>query len=129
MYNFLVVIMIIIAILLILAVLVQRSKGGGFSSSVNANQFMGVQKGTDFIEKTTWTLAGALFILCLVVSVITKNQGPAEKKGLMDNVDKTEAPAAPQQAAPQSTPAPENNPAPANADPGNTNSNGTPKTK
>ena len=72
--------MIIIAILLILAVLVQRSKGGGFSSSVNANQFMGVQKGTDFIEKTTWTLAISLFVLCLGVSVITKNQGPAEKK-------------------------------------------------
>jgi len=97
MYNFLVVIMIIIALLLILAVLVQRSKGGGFSSAVNANQFMGVQKGTDFIEKTTWTLAIGLFVLCLVVSMMVKNAGPAEKKGLVDGVDKEAPVTVPQQ--------------------------------
>ncbi|MCX6190039.1 MAG: preprotein translocase subunit SecG [Bacteroidetes bacterium] len=106
MYNFLVVIMIIIAVLLILAVLVQRSKGGGFSSSVNANQFMGVQKGTDFIEKTTWTLAISLFALCLVVSMLVKNQGPAESRSNMDKVDK-EAPAP----APAAQPAPAVDPA------------------
>ncbi len=89
MYNFLVIIMIIIAVLLILAVLVQRSKGGGFSSSVNANQFMGVQKGTDFIEKTTWTLAISLFALCLVVSLWIKNQGPVDQKSKVQDTDKT----------------------------------------
>ncbi len=96
MYNFIVIIMIIIAVLLVLAVLVQRSKGGGFSSSVNATQFMGVQKGTDFIEKTTWTLAIALFSLCLVVSIMVKNQGPVENKSKLENVDKESvAPPAP----------------------------------
>jgi preprotein translocase subunit SecG len=128
MYSFLVVIMIIIAILLILAVLVQRSKGGGFSSSVNANQFMGVQKGTDFIEKTTWTLAISLFALCLLVSIIIKNQGPAEQKGLMDDVNK-EAPAPQQPAAPNNTTTPTPTPTENNtpAGDGNTNPDGTPK--
>lgn len=116
MYNFLVVIMIIIALLLILAVLVQRSKGGGFSSSVNANQFMGVQKGTDFIEKTTWTLAISLFVLCLIVSMVIKNQAPEEKRGLMDNVDKTEVPANNPQPAQQPAQQQQNDPAPANGE-------------
>ncbi len=111
MYNFIVIIMIIIAVLLVLAVLVQRSKGGGFSSSVNATQFMGVQKGTDFIEKTTWTLAIALFSLCLVVSIMVKNQGPIENKSKLENVDKESvAPPAPPTNNPpqgsQQTPAP-----------------------
>jgi preprotein translocase subunit SecG len=103
MYNFVVVIMVIISILLILAVLVQRSKGGGFSSSVNANQFMGVQKGTDFIEKTTWTLASALFALCLLLSIFGKNQGPAETRSKMEGVDK-EAPVPPSNQQTPTTP-------------------------
>jgi len=110
--------MVIIAVLLVLAVLVQRSKGGGFSSSVNANQFMGVQKGTDFIEKTTWTLAISLFALCLIATLLVKNQGPTEKKGLLDGVDKEAPAAAPQQQAPAAQPAqPEANPAPNGAQP------------
>jgi len=95
MYNFIVIIMVIIAILLVLAVLVQRSKGGGFSSSVNANQFMGVQKGTDFIEKTTWTLAISLFALCLLTSIMTKNQGPADSKSKLEGIEKTSTESAP----------------------------------
>jgi preprotein translocase subunit SecG len=114
MYGFFIVIMVIIALLLILAVLVQRAKGGGFSSSVNANQFMGVQKSTDFIEKTTWTLAIILFSLCLLVGVIKKGSSTSgtERESKMDNVNK-EAPVStpPAQAQPQ-TPTDPNNPNP-----------------
>jgi preprotein translocase subunit SecG len=98
MYGLFIVIMVIIAILLILAVLVQRAKGGGFSSAVNANQFMGVQKSTDFIEKTTWTLAVILFSLCLLVGVWKKGSGgsSSEQKSKLDDVNK-EAPVVPPQ--------------------------------
>lgn len=102
MYTFLVIIMIIIALLLTLAVLVQRSKGGGFSSAVNANQFMGVQKSTDFIEKATWTLASSLFLLCILTSFLSKPTGSGNtQKSKLDDVTK-EAPAP--QAQPQSQP-------------------------
>jgi preprotein translocase subunit SecG len=64
---------IICCFLLILVVLVQNSKGGGLSSSfASTNQIMGVRKTTDFLEKTTWTLAIVLVVLCLASSAINK---------------------------------------------------------
>ena len=58
---------ILVSILLILIVLVQNSKGGGLASNFSAsNQIMGVRKTTDFLEKATWYLAGAMFVLCIL---------------------------------------------------------------
>ena len=38
--------------------MVQNPKGGGLSSSLGGSQMMGgVQKTTDFLDKSTWTLA------------------------------------------------------------------------
>jgi preprotein translocase subunit SecG len=68
---------IIVCVLLILVVLVQNSKGGGISSNFSAaNQIMGARRGTDFIEKATWTLA----ILLLVFSLLStpKKAGTTE---------------------------------------------------
>lgn len=56
----------IVCVLLILVVLVQNSKGGGLASNFSSsNQFMGVRRTADFLEKTTWTLAIALLVLSL----------------------------------------------------------------
>ncbi len=55
------------SILLIGVVLIQKSKGGGLAASAsNYNQFMGVRKTTDFIEKATWGLA--IFICVLSIA-------------------------------------------------------------
>ena len=63
MYTVISVIVILISILLILIVLVQNSKGGGLASNfASTNQIMGVRKTTDYLEKATWTLAGALLL-------------------------------------------------------------------
>ena len=60
------VLIVIVCVLLTLIVLVQSSKGGGLASSFSSsNQFMGVRKTADFLEKATWTLAVALLVLCL----------------------------------------------------------------
>lgn len=60
------VLVLITCILLILIVLVQNSKGGGLASNFSSNnQIMGVRKTTDFLEKSTWTLAIVLLILSL----------------------------------------------------------------
>jgi len=73
---------IVICVLLILVVLVQNSKGGGISSNFSAaNQIMGARRGTDFIEKATWTLA----ILLLVFSLLS-----TPKKSTISNESETE---------------------------------------
>lgn len=66
MYTALTIFIIIVAILLTVVVLVQNSKGGGLAAGFqSSNQFMGVRKTTDFIEKTTWGLAIAMVVLSI----------------------------------------------------------------
>jgi preprotein translocase subunit SecG len=65
-YILISVLILITCILLILVVLVQNSKGGGLASNfAGSNQYMGVRKTADFLEKTTWSLAIALLVLSL----------------------------------------------------------------
>ncbi len=60
------ILIILVCVLLVIVVLIQNSKGGGLSSTfASSNQVMGVRKTADFLEKTTWTLAIALLVLCL----------------------------------------------------------------
>ena len=60
------VLILITCVLLSLVVLVQNSKGGGLASNFSgSNQYMGVRKTGDFLEKTTWTLAIILLVLSL----------------------------------------------------------------
>ena len=69
MSGFLSILIILVCILLLLIVLVQNSKGGGLSSSfASNNQIMGVRKTADFLEKTTWGFAIALFVLSLLAT-------------------------------------------------------------
>ena len=61
------ILIIIVAALLALVVLAQNPKGGGLAAGfTGASQIGGVQRTADFLEKGTWTLAGALMVLCLV---------------------------------------------------------------
>ena len=74
----------LVCVLLIAAVLIQNPKGGGVDSTFGggaANQMFGAAKSTDFIEKLTWYLAIALFILCVVTAVIVGSGGPAVEAG------------------------------------------------
>ena len=71
MSTLLTVLIVIASIVLILVVLVQKSKGGGLSSGfASSNSIMGVCKTTDFIEKTTWVLAGFVIIASIVCVMI-----------------------------------------------------------
>jgi preprotein translocase subunit SecG len=56
--------------------MVQNPKGGGLSSSFggDSQQMGGVKKTTDFLDNSTWFLAGALLLLILF-SNITLNSG------------------------------------------------------
>lgn len=75
MYTLIIILTVLVAVLLIIVVLVQKSKGGGLSSTfAGSNQIMGVRRTNDFIEKTTWTLAGIICVLSILsVFVMPRN--------------------------------------------------------
>ena len=110
MFATLVVLTLIASVLLIGVVLMQKSKGGGLSSTfAGSNNIMGVRRTTNFIEKATWTLAGAICILAILStffmpSAITPDQSrvnPTEQvEGGNYNTTAPE-PAAPAAPAPQ----------------------------
>jgi len=69
MHTVFVIFLIIICLLLVMIVLVQNSKGGGLASNfAGSNQYMGVRKTADFLEKATWTLAAALLLFSLMAT-------------------------------------------------------------
>jgi preprotein translocase subunit SecG len=70
MYVVFTVLIVVTCIFTILIVLVQNSKGGGLASNFSAsNQYMGVRKTADFLEKATWTLGAALIVLSLLAGI------------------------------------------------------------
>ena len=61
------------SVLLVLVVLIQNPKGGGIDSTyggLGATQMLGASRSTDFIEKLTWYLAAALFVLCIAAALL-----------------------------------------------------------
>jgi preprotein translocase subunit SecG len=76
MYVFFSILILIASIFLILIVLVQNSKGGGLASGFSSsNQYMGVRKTTDFLEKATWGLAGGVALFCIVITSVLPRRG------------------------------------------------------
>lgn len=68
----------IICVLLMAVVLIQNPKGGGVDSTFggqSANQMFGAAKSADFIEKLTWYLAAALFVLCILTTLLVGSTG------------------------------------------------------
>lgn len=73
--NILITLLITIAsVLLIFIVYIQNPKGGGLSSDFGAaQQIGGVQKTNDFIDKATWSLAGIIAILSIIMTLRSKS--------------------------------------------------------
>ena len=69
MYILCIVLIIIASILLILAVLAQNPKSGMAANFGASNQVMGVRQTTDFLEKSTWTLAIAILVLSFLATM------------------------------------------------------------
>ena len=71
MYTLLVILILIAAVLMIGIVLIQESKGGGLASGfASANSVAGVRQTTNFIEKATWTLAGARVVISIACAYV-----------------------------------------------------------
>lgn len=71
MYTLFVILILIAAVLMIGIVLIQESKGGGLASGfASANSVAGVRQTTNFIEKATWTLAGAMVVISIACAYV-----------------------------------------------------------
>jgi len=113
MYIVLIILTLICSVLLICVVLVQKSKGGGLSSTfAGSNQIMGVRRTNSFIEKFTWGLAGTICILSVfatytmpkaINSTVSRVEAAPAEQVVPGNFN-TEAPAA--QAPAPAAPAP-----------------------
>lgn len=112
MYPLLIVLTILASVLLIGVVLIQKSKGGGLSSTfAGSNQVLGVRRTNNFIEKLTWSLAGAICVLAILSTFFMPNAivnktrvvAPAATEQTQGGNFDSKAPEA---AAPAATPAP-----------------------
>jgi preprotein translocase subunit SecG len=90
-FSIFLVLITIVCFLLVVVIMVQNPKGGGLSSSIGGSQMLGgVQKTTDFLDKSTWTLATILIALILLSSLsFTGSLSDTDSK----IIEKTEAPA------------------------------------
>lgn len=80
------ILIVLVAFLLVVVIMVQNPKGGGLSSSFGGGgtqQLGGVQKTTDFLDKSTWTLAVLLLALILLSNIsIMSGAGVPESRAL-----------------------------------------------
>ena len=99
--TFLTVVILIICFLLGVVILVQNPKGGGLAAGfTGGSQMGGVQRTTDFLEKSTWYLVVALFVACIFAGVYNGNK--TADVGIEDTLipDAVTLPEAPAQEAP-----------------------------
>jgi preprotein translocase subunit SecG len=85
--TFITVIILIIAFLLGAVILVQNPKGGGLAAGFTGGASMGgVQRTTDFLEKSTWYLVVVLFVACIGAGIYNGN---SELKTGLEDVNRT----------------------------------------
>jgi preprotein translocase subunit SecG len=90
MYGLITGIILFVCIILVLIVLVQNPKGGGLASSFSSsNQFMGVKRTTDFIEKATWGLAAGLMFLSVIATMIPREIPAQSQSKIQDQIENT----------------------------------------
>ena len=107
-FSIFLVLITIVCFLLIVVIMVQNPKGGGLSSTLGGSQMLGgVQKTTDFLDKSTWTLATALGVLILLSSLSFEGSLSDTDSKI---IDKTET-SAPTKAAPVKNASAQNTPA------------------
>jgi len=93
-YIFVSILVLIACVLVIMVVLVQNSKGGGLAANfTSAGQSMGVRKTADFLEKATWTLAGAIVLLCLVATASIP-RGQSKESVIKSSIERAQDPTA-----------------------------------
>ena len=93
-FSIFLVLIVVVAFLLVVVIMVQNPKGGGLSSSFGgggAQSLGGVQNTNNFLDRTTWTLAIAMFALILLANFAIPRDGEKDFKldKTLDGVEST----------------------------------------
>jgi len=108
MFTFLIVLQAIIAAALVTVILMQRSEGGGLTSSGSPSGLMSARGAADFLTRATSVLAGLFILLSILLAFLAASRGAVS----VDTSLQRRAPAAQTQAQPPVAA----QPAPATAD-------------
>ena len=84
-FTFFAVLIIIVCFLLVVIIMVQNPKGGGLATTFGGSQQMigSVQKTNEFLDRSTWTLAGAIVVLSILSSMTLQN---SKQTGIQDDL-------------------------------------------
>jgi len=88
-YFLFLILIIIVSVLLILVIMVQNPKGGGLSSAIGgagSSSLGGVQSTTNFLDKSTWTLASILFALILLSNFAIPRNNTVDMKSATEGI-------------------------------------------
>ena len=75
MFTFLLVVLILVVIALIGVILVQRSEGGGLTSSGNPAGLMSARGAADFLTRATSVLATLFVLMSIALAVVSATHG------------------------------------------------------
>ena len=107
-FSIFLVLITIVCFLLIIVIMVQNPKGGGLSSTLGGSQMIGgVQKTTDFLDKSTWMLATILIVLIMLSSLSFTGALSDNDSKIIDQTETTKAPKTAAPAPATTTPAKE----------------------
>ena len=86
-FSIFVALIVFVCFLLVLVIMVQNPKGGGLSSSFGGGtqQLGGVQKTSDFLDRSTWVLATLLLALILVSNITLSSGNDASDSKLLED--------------------------------------------
>jgi len=106
------ILIVVVSVLLVLVILVQNPKGGGLSSAFGGDSpqmLGGVKKTTDFLDKATWSLVIALFVLVIGMNMVSTETVEEQDTILQEQVEdampfQPAMPATPADAAPADAP-------------------------
>ena len=86
-FSIFVALIVFVCFLLVLVIMVQNPKGGGLSSSFGGGtqQLGGVQKTSDFLDRSTWLLATLLLALILVSNITLSSGNDVLDSKLLDD--------------------------------------------
>ena len=97
MYTAISILIVIASVLLTIIVLLQNSKSGGLAANFAAgNQTFGVRQTADFLEKSTWTLAITIIVLCILATAFIANRAVENRTDITDRVLNTAVQGQPQ---------------------------------
>lgn len=107
MFTFLLVVQAIIAAALVTVILMQRSEGGGLTSSGSPSGLMSARGAADFLTRATSVLAGLFIVLSIALAALAATRGGTNVDTSLERVAPVSQPAPQPQGGGATVPEPE----------------------